>query len=344
MSLFDELLKDIPGLGPAGEAIGHGAYRWEQFIKTGKFTGEENPHQFKGKQPQLAKRAAIVQDAANKWHIPGTLLWGIFGIETSHGSNIKTSTTGAKGAFQFEPETARKYGYPLTNTPTEQQFRQQADAAAHLLSDAMGGLKAKRTPANLERAVKIYNSGRPNAGYTLKEVLAHAGSMADVFSGEAENEGETARVEKAAEGKNPLEGIEAFFEAIGETSTWVRIGKGVAGLILIYMGLREFTKMGPSAGDVITAPVAGPTKAVRTVRKHQARKHAAAEQATEAASRRDLRSAQADAHRASARRGPAQHHHRHLHLHRPEPAAASPGTGAGKKPRATKGHGRPKGR
>lgn len=334
MSLLDETLTQLPFIGPAGEAIGKGAYRWEQLFKTGSFTGEE-----KAKKSHLGTQAEIVQDAANKYHIPDILLWGIYGIETAHGANVKTSSTGAVGPFQFEPATARQYGYPLTNKPTPAQFQKQAEAAAHYLSDAMGGLKAKRTNANLERAVKIYNSGKPNAGYSLKEVLAHSGSLGKVFGAESENLGEQAKVEESGNAKNPLEGIEAFFEAIGQVSTWTRIGKGVAGLVLIYMGLREFTKLGPSAGDVVAAPLGAPG---RVVRHHQAKKASAAADAeraaTKAASAREAASRQS-ARAAAAKRPAPVHHHQHIHLHE-KPAASAP---AGKT-KATKGHGRPKGR
>lgn len=327
------LLEQIPFVGPAGKALGLGAHDWEQLIKTGSFKGEEEH-----KKSQLGNHATIVQEAANKYHLPGQLLWGIFGIETSHGADIKTSSTGAMGAFQFEPATAKEYNYPLTNTPNEQQFKEQAEAAAHYLSDSIGGLKTARTPANLEKAVKIYNSGSPTKGYTLKEVLAHAGSMANIFSTEAEGYSEQAKLESEGGSTNPLEGIEQFFEALAQTSTWVRIGKGVAGLILIYMGLREFTKMGPSGGDVALAPLGAPGRVVAHHRAKAAKAaDAAADQARTTAAATEAASRQA-ARAKAASRGPAQHHHVHLH----EAPKAAPKANPSK-PKA-KPHGKPKGR
>jgi hypothetical protein len=73
----------------------------------------------------------VVAAAAKKYGVPFGLLWGIFGSETGYGSNDKTDGS-AMGGFQFEPETAAKYGYPMTNSPNA--IPRQAEGAARYLA------------------------------------------------------------------------------------------------------------------------------------------------------------------------------------------------------------------
>lgn len=108
--------------------------------------------------------ALAIAQAASKFGIPIQILLGVFGIETSFGSNITTSSAGAIGPFQFLPSTASQYGYPLTNTPTSAQFAQQADAAAQYLSALY-----KQT-GNWNTALEHYSGG----GYGLAQVNATA--------------------------------------------------------------------------------------------------------------------------------------------------------------------------
>ncbi len=103
--------------------------------------------------------------AAKKYGIPAGILEGVWGMETNFGQDVKTSSAGAVGEFQFLPSTAGSYGYPLTNTPTVAQFQQQADAAAHYLSDLY-----KQHGNNWDAALKAYSGG----GYGLAQVQAKA--------------------------------------------------------------------------------------------------------------------------------------------------------------------------
>lgn len=84
-------------------------------------------------QPQVVD--PFIQQATSKYGIPNAILKGVFGMETAFGANVKTSSAGAEGPFQFIRSTAQQYGYPYTNSPTIGQFQQQADSAAHYLSD-----------------------------------------------------------------------------------------------------------------------------------------------------------------------------------------------------------------
>lgn len=214
----------------AAKSVGVGAARWQRFAQTGHFSlPADNSEQL--------QRATAVQEAASKHNIPPAFLWGIFGIETSHGTDIKTSSTGAMGAFQFEPATAKQYGYPMTNTPSNAQFLAQAEAAAAYLASATGnpGKRGNHTKAELDRAAKIYNSGSPKAGYGYNEVMAHAGvtpgnaagNMGEQFNTAAANEGERAEAETA--------GLESPTSKFGELGLMLILI--LAGAFLLIYGI-----------------------------------------------------------------------------------------------------------
>lgn len=109
----------------------------------------------------------IVEEKARKYHIPTKILWGVYGAETGHGSNVSTSSGGAKGAFQFIEPTAASYHYPWTNEQNEQIFNAQADAAAHYLADEL------HHTGSWEGAIQAY-SGH---SYSLAHVIANAGGL-----------------------------------------------------------------------------------------------------------------------------------------------------------------------
>lgn len=106
-----------------------------------------------------------IQQAAKQWGIPVSILTGVYGMETDFGKNIATSSAGAVGAFQFLPSTAKGYSYPLTNHPDPQQFAQQANAAAHYISDLV-----KQNHGDMNAALLAYSGG----GYGLKAVQQKA--------------------------------------------------------------------------------------------------------------------------------------------------------------------------
>ena len=123
---------------------------------------------------QVTQAKAITDAAAKKYGLPNWVLWGVYGVETGFGSNVNTSSTGAKGSFQFEPATAAKYQYPYTNATDTTTFTAQADGAAHYLSDlynqlghswtnALGGYYAGpggyNSSAAQGYATKVQNAG-----------------------------------------------------------------------------------------------------------------------------------------------------------------------------------------
>ena len=107
-----------------------------------------------------------LDSAGSKYNVPPALLLGVLGRETSFGNNVTTSSTGAMGLMQFEPATARSYGYPMTNSPTAAQAQQQLDSAAHFLSDLY------HQTGNWNTALEHYSGG----GYGLPQVQSTAQS------------------------------------------------------------------------------------------------------------------------------------------------------------------------
>jgi hypothetical protein len=112
-----------------------------------------------------SQRAAIVQAAASKWGIPASTLWGVYSVETGAGQDVKTSSTGAEGSFQFEPGTAATYNYPLTNATDLKTFAAQANGAAHYLSDLFA------QTGSWDQAISDYNAG-PAGPYQPKYVAS----------------------------------------------------------------------------------------------------------------------------------------------------------------------------
>lgn len=106
-------------------------------------------------------RNQMTLEAAKKYGVAPGVLWGVYGNETSYGTNIATSSAGAMGAFQFIPSTAKEYGYPMTNTPNAAQFQKQAEAAARYMS-----VLIKQYHGNVSAALEAYSGNTP--GYAKK--------------------------------------------------------------------------------------------------------------------------------------------------------------------------------
>lgn len=205
MSLTSDL-EGIPIIGAAGE----GYREIGEAIHKGTV---KNQYVTKPKTGSLGKAEQAIQKASEKYKINPAYLWGVYGVETDHGANIKTSSTGAKGPFQFEPETAKAYGYPtgvnengVTNWAA---FGQQAEAAARYLSS----LGLSKNPS---KALEAYSGHTP--GYTEK-VVESAKSWGKIGTTEAENKAEAEKTENT-----PVEGL------------WPKFGELGVNLILVLVG------------------------------------------------------------------------------------------------------------
>lgn len=196
--------------------------------------------------------AGAILGSSLKWHVPPEILLGIYGQETAFGANVATSSAGAIGPLQFEPATAAKYGYPLTNNPTPAQVVQQFDAAGHYLSDLYAGSKSWAS------AVQSYSGG----GYTLQQAEGAAfkgsgatiwrliaGGIASLPTGTAappqaggQNVGGIAgALDTGAQAVGSgVSSVAQFLSLLTKPSTWLRLLEGLGGVILLIMGLRQF--------------------------------------------------------------------------------------------------------
>lgn len=216
----------------------------------------------------MAKSAyQIVQAKAAKYRVPVSVLWGVYGVETAHGSDVNTSSAGAKGAFQFIESTAHSYNYPYTNAQTQPIFEAQADSAAHYLSDLV------HQTGSWDAALQHYSGG----GYGWKEVAEHSGApeRRDVFSWPWETESpsqhaesESLIPEKEIDKELGLEHIKEGLKGIGKTVQgtleagpiiveWLgdplRLVKLIGGGSLVLMGIWTLTKPGDRTPPVKAA-------------------------------------------------------------------------------------------
>lgn len=179
-------------------------------------------------QSNLSKAAEAIQKAGERWHVNPAYIWGIYGTETSFGSNIKASSAGAVGPFQFLPSTAREYGYPLgvnEHAITDWgAFQKQADAAARYLYQHGG-------QHNPNAAVRAYN---PGSSSYLGEVLEHAKSFHVSFASEAANKAEKENIEKAEPKKGSGIVEEIFSKLGGFALTGILL---LAGAVLVIYGI-----------------------------------------------------------------------------------------------------------
>lgn len=172
--------------------------------------------------------------------VPLGAFLGLYDNETSLGNAVKTSGTGAMGLFQFEPATAARYGYPLTNKPTHAQALQQADAAAHYLSDLTAQFGGNTLPAfaaynagpngiNLPAAKAYANRALSVGGQIEQALVANPSSLPPVVGGAA----------SAVSGA--VSGVGNIADLLTSTSFWLRIGEAIAGIILLFLGLKSLT-------------------------------------------------------------------------------------------------------
>jgi hypothetical protein len=188
---------------------------------------------------------AIVTASAAKWKIPAAILWGVYGIETSFGANITTSSAGAQGGFQFIPSTAKSYGYPLQNSTNAAVFAQQADAAAHYLSDLY------YQTGSWDAALRHYSGG----GYGYAEVQAKGATQAQGIGNPLGDSLLAQTVSPpGSTAANAVNTATTTASAIADfiKNLWppLRLLEGLAGLILLVVALRQFASAATGGGIV----------------------------------------------------------------------------------------------
>lgn len=76
------------------------------------------------------------------------------------------------------------------------------------------------------------------------------GSNADILNPANDVSGAASAAESSIPG---LSDIGSFFDKLGEGSTWIRVGEVVAGLLLVYIGLRAATQPGGASSAASSA-------------------------------------------------------------------------------------------
>lgn len=184
----------------------------------------------------LNQRLDAITRSSERWHINPVILWGVYGVETSHGADVTTSSAGAKGGFQFIAPTAAQYHYPYTNAQDPATFAKQADAAAHYLSDLLGGRgeqgltrgKGGNWESKWEKALRSYSGG----GYGLATVKQHAGAAKIVAANQYANTQETQSVNAPSKGSGLI--AEIFAKLGNFALTGILL---LAGALLVVYGI-----------------------------------------------------------------------------------------------------------
>jgi hypothetical protein len=188
----------------------------------------------------------IAKNAASKYHIPFSVLWGVYGVETSHGSNVTTSSTGAKGPFQFEPETARAYHAPYSDAIDVAGFQGQAEAAAHYLSDLY------KQHGSWDAALHAYSGGGYGWTQVAKQGAQRPGNEPGPL-GQAAGAVKSAAEAPIKAGEAAVEGVEGIaglVKVLVDPNTWLRVAEGVGGMVLVFMGLKTLTRGSGTAGPL----------------------------------------------------------------------------------------------
>jgi soluble lytic murein transglycosylase-like protein len=102
----------------------------------------------------------LYRQAGARHRLRWTILAGVGKVESGHGANMGPSSAGALGPMQFMPGTWRAYGRGSVWRPED-----AIPAAARLLV-------ANGARSNVDRALHLYNSGRPYCRCSVGYVLA----------------------------------------------------------------------------------------------------------------------------------------------------------------------------
>lgn len=187
-------------------------------------------------------QAQAIEQAAKTYGVPDWILMGVYGVETSFGSNSSTSGAGAVGPFQFTaPNKGTGVIYPMTNNPNATQFAQQANAAAAYLASLY-----KSHGNNWDAALRAYSGG----GYGLAQVQGQLHNLGSTWLFALQDAG------GSVHGTNPISTtVASAANAVGDTASavgriadlvtsssfWIRFGEAIAGILLLLLGLRALT-------------------------------------------------------------------------------------------------------
>jgi hypothetical protein len=114
----------------------------------------------------VASRRTIINQAARRYGISPSILYGVWGAESNFGRNPGRSSKGAQGDFQFMPGTARSLGVRIGD------FRSEAFGAAKYLSQYRSRGRAGMLAAY--NAGPAGNPRNPETQAYIPKVLAYA--------------------------------------------------------------------------------------------------------------------------------------------------------------------------
>lgn len=187
---------------------------------------------------------ATIEKIFTEHGLPGYIGWGIYGAESSYGK-VGLGRTGGFGFGLIEPSYNGK-------SPREGQLYYNAEIAAETLEGLL------RSEGGLANAVWAYSGHSYHLGHLAE--LGHAGGSGGNFHESHPGAGPEGLIEPGIGGElnlpsipNPLEAIGNFFSLLTSGETWLRIGEVLAGVILLFLGLKNLT--GAELPSVVPVPV-----------------------------------------------------------------------------------------
>lgn len=186
-------------------------------------------------QPGGPAQVAIVWSAAARWRISPQTLWGVYGVETGWGRNVKTSSAGANGPFQFMPGTARQYKVNVAN------FTSSAYGAAHYLHD----LGANTDPDSPETAAALDKYSGGGGDTYVHDVRTKGEGVPKVKGANDPIVNAVFGAPKAAfDAATALPKFLGKLDIVFDGTFWLRVGMVLGGIAALLLGItlvgREF--------------------------------------------------------------------------------------------------------
>ena len=119
--------------------------------------------------PPSGPQKQQVQQVAAQYGLSPQTLWGVYGTESSFGTDLSTSSAGAEGPFQFLPSTWATYG----GGGNIMNFSDSLVAAAKLLK----GLGANSDPSSSATAAALNHYSGGGGGDYISKVLHFGGEF-----------------------------------------------------------------------------------------------------------------------------------------------------------------------
>jgi hypothetical protein len=202
--------------------------------------------------PVPSNVAPYIQQAAKGTGLPESVVAAQNYTESGYGSNDGPSSTGAEGPWQFEPTTWSSY----SSSPFSDASNWSISTLAYI---AYMKVLLKMESGNVRNALAAYNAGPYNlpAGYGYADgILSMAGQSQGISI--AAGSGSTANAAGGATADSSIlswpSEITGFFSDsktfidallwIVNPASWLRIGSFGLAIILLFLAILIFTKVG----------------------------------------------------------------------------------------------------